>query len=645
MKKGLHFRALLWVLILLLALPIGVQAESTQPVVITALQTVGFSVDFSSDTDYYLAFPESFSGLKIKKVTTNIPADVEITVEPYLGTNYTVAQGDDLALTFGRTKVHITVTDKANEKNKKTYMLALADAAQEGYRYCFLAEKTTVYKTASTSAKVITTLNKSTATSSMPFRVRIQGKWSQILIPSSKGDALFGVEGWVETKNLVEEYPLTTMPVGYKKAITELQKKYPNWTFEYRHMNVDMDDYAKTIADIYSENKGGASAVEIKEVLQAMDPANYLNEKHIFMFLDVNSYESADYTAKGIKALWNEYAGAVITEAQAVDHFLNAGNSLKINSYFLTARAALESGHGTSKLSKGIAGTDGRLYYNFYGIKAYDRDPILGAYYAEQRGWDTPLRSIVEGANWIADQYIQRGQNTPYFFRYYPYRKHLYMSDLYAPRKDAENLYKCYSGAGKMNSNLHFIIPVFEFRYTDVKAKDWFYEDVYRALQYKLMDGVGDGAFAPNDTMTRAQFVTVLGRMSGIDDKKYSTDQFTDVPKKKWYTGFVAWGYESGIVNGMSKTLFEPDRPISRQDLCTMLSRYAKKQGIALTTAPLTFSDKADIGKWAKTAVAECVGAGLVGGMGDGTFLPKANATRAQGAKILSLFYEKFILK
>ena len=152
------------------------------------------------------------------------------------------------------------------------------------------------------------------------------------------------------------------------------------------------------------------------------------------------------------------------------------------------------------------------------------------------------------------------------------------------------------------------------------------------------------GGFEPEGTLTRAQFVTVISRVAGAGVKGMSVDHFTDVPKKAWYMPYVAWGYDSGITKGMSETTFEPERAISRQELCTMLVRYAFSQEIELTEGKLTFTDSKTIAKWAKEGVTYCVGEGLVNGMPDGTFAPTESATRAQGAKILSLFYEKRVL-
>lgn len=641
MKSKTRVIALLICIMTLLSL-CPVVSGATAEVKLTAISFRGVEIDnFNSDTTYYLCHPSSFNNIAVTNLRADNAKNYTISVERYCDYDYPVTYKLNQTMTLGYGRARITVTLTAADGSSKSYLFALTDPRQANYRYRYFAGATPVYKTASEKGEMIDTLQKGTTFSSMPLCIQTKGGWTQIVIPTSSSKH-HGKIGWVKNEMLVEEYESAKQPEEYQSAIAALKKAHPNWTFEYRYMGLDMDDYADTISKIYTQNSG--KTVSKSTVLTAMDPVNFLDEKNVFMFLDVNRYNPKDFTAAGIGALWVQKQNAVCTKKQATEYFLAAGTSLQTNTYYLTARAALESGHGTSTLSKGVKGTDGRLYYNFYGIKAYDKNPINGAYYAEQRGWDTPLRSIIEGGNWINDQYLQRGQNTPYFLRFFPYKNHLYMSDLQAPQKDAANLYKCYQGAAKMDSALHFIIPIYEIRYNDVPAKAWYYNDVYRATEYGLFEGMGQGRFEPEATLTRAQFVTVLSRMAGVNVSKYSTTQFVDVPAKAWHAKYVAWGYQNGITKGISQTTFEPDRPISRQELCTMLVRFADMQKLKMKDGALTFSDNTAIAKWAKDAVKKCVGEGLVNGMPSGQFAPNESATRAQGAKILSLFYQKHML-
>ncbi len=648
MKHFYKIISLLLCAVLLMGLVPAASAATQAAVQITGIKTAGFTVEnFSGNTKYYLCYPKSFSGIKFTEIKTNISANVNIKVERYCDCDYQLSykENQELYLGYGRARVTVTVTSKTDANNKASYLFAFTDPNQDNYRYRYFKTNTSVYTTTTaSSSNLIATIKKGTTSSSMPLCIAVSGSWTQIVIPSSSTNH-HGKIGWVKTENLVDEYTTTALPYSYKAQIDALKKAHPNWTFEYRHLGVDIHTYAERIATLYKSSTG--KSISVSTVLENMNPKNFLDDKNVFMFLDMLRFDEQSYTEKGIRALWSEKSGAVCTENEAVKYFTQAGKSLRVNSYYLLARAVLESGHGTSSLSKGKVGTDGKLYYNFYGIKAYDKNPSTGAVYAEQRGWDTPFRSIVEGANWITDQYLQRGQNTPYFFRYYPYKDHLYMSDLEAPKKDAQNVYQCYSGAGKLNSALHFIIPVFDgVGYSDVSDESWYYDDVYRATEYGLFSGMGGGKFQPEGNLTRAQFVTVLAQMSGADVSAYKgSTKFKDVVSGAWYAKYVEWGYKTGVAHGISETEFAPNQSISRQELCTMLARFATAKGHKMKTAALTFTDKAEIADWALDGVQKCVGSKLVSGITTNTFAPHNNATRAQGARILSLYYEAYMLK
>lgn len=641
MKKYIKILSLvLCCLIFCAMLPANAEAA----IKIISISTSGFTVaDFDGDTTYYLCYPSDFSGIKITSIQTNIPSDYTISVERYCDCDYPVSytKNQTLNLGYGRARITVTVTSNANAANTKSYMFVLTDPHQESYRYRFLAGTTKVYSTTSTSSTLVATLQKGTTASTMPLCVATSGSWTKIVIPSGYSK-YHGKIGWVKTADLVEEYPVTNVPYDYKVLIDTLKKSHPNWTFEYRYMGTSLPDYVNVVSSQTISNTAGGGTGK-SQITYYMDPINFLNEQNIFMFLDLTKYNASAFTSSGVGGVWTSKSGAVCTKAEATQYILNAGQSLRMNTYFITSRAAIESGYGTSNLAKGKAGSDGKLYYNFYGIGAYDNDPANGGTYAQKRGWDTPYRSIVEGANWINDQYVQRGQNTAYFFRFYPYRKtHIYMSDLSAPKTESGLLYKAYKAAGKLSSSLHFVIPVYDMPYPDVSESAWYYEDVYRATDYQLFEGMADGSFKPENNLTRAELVTVLARISGADISKSAVSNFKDVRTKDWFYRAVSWAYVNGVVKGISNTSFAPNKAISRQELCTMLVRFAENYKIQMKSAKLTFKDTNQIAAWAKNGVAKCVGETFVNGMPGNVFCPKDSATRAQASKILSLFYEQY---
>ncbi len=171
--------------------------------------------------------------------------------------------------------------------------------------------------------------------------------------------------------------------------------------------------------------------------------------------------------------------------------------------------------------------------------------------------------------------------------------------------------------------------------FTDVKAGSWYEEAVNYVTEKGFMNGVGDGKFAPNESVTRAMFVTVLYRMEG-EPAVTGTNAFADVPDGRWFTNAVVWAADLGITKGTSATTFAPNAKITRQDMCTMLARYLNAKQIDLPKGEeKTFIDADKISGYAKEAVALCSSLGLIAGYEDGSFKPAATATRAQLAIIL----------
>ena len=174
------------------------------------------------------------------------------------------------------------------------------------------------------------------------------------------------------------------------------------------------------------------------------------------------------------------------------------------------------------------------------------------------------------------------------------------------------------------------------FPFRDVTPSRWYYDDVYYCWQAGLMNGVSDHIFDPNGTTTRAQLITVLYRMANEPDVTGLTCPFTDVNPDSWYGKAVIWGYNAGVINGTSPTTFSPNASITREQLVTMIYRYS---GDPEPTGTLNmFSDASRVSAYAVPAVLWGVQNGIIGGMGDGTFNPKGDATRAQLARILHMY-------
>ncbi len=177
--------------------------------------------------------------------------------------------------------------------------------------------------------------------------------------------------------------------------------------------------------------------------------------------------------------------------------------------------------------------------------------------------------------------------------------------------------------------------------FSDVRQADWYYNAVNYAVARGLMNGVGNGRFAPNDPMTRAMLVTVLWRYEGSPQE--GKNGFSDVPGGQWYTQAVAWAAEKGIVGGVGNGKFAPNGNITREQMAAILFRYAKWKGFDTSRhgSLSGFSDAGKVSGYAKEPLEWAVAEGIIGGS-DGRLDPGGNATRAQVSTILMRFIEKF---
>ncbi|WP_302496390.1 S-layer homology domain-containing protein [uncultured Flavonifractor sp.] len=177
--------------------------------------------------------------------------------------------------------------------------------------------------------------------------------------------------------------------------------------------------------------------------------------------------------------------------------------------------------------------------------------------------------------------------------------------------------------------------------FTDVKAGDWFYEAVKYVYDNKLMDGTSSTTFAPFMTTNRAMVVTILWRLEGQPETDASLS-FTDVESGVWYTDAVNWAASKGIVKGYSDTVFAPNDTVTREQLATILYRYAeyKEYDVSDKGDLTTFADGANTSSWAAEAMEWAIGSGLLTGKDSGKLDPAGTATRAEIATILMRFAE-----
>lgn len=172
--------------------------------------------------------------------------------------------------------------------------------------------------------------------------------------------------------------------------------------------------------------------------------------------------------------------------------------------------------------------------------------------------------------------------------------------------------------------------------FTDISGH-WGEEEILKAYHAGLFVGVTKTEFAPDAQMTRAMLVVVLHRIAGEPAPKNVKTAFTDVAQSSYYAKAVAWAAEAGVVNGISATEFAPERNISRQELVTMLYRYAKYEGrdVSARADISKFNDVRGVQSYALEAVQWAVAEGILKGMPNNLLMPNGLATRAEAAALM----------
>ncbi|MDF9406772.1 S-layer homology domain-containing protein [Pelotomaculum isophthalicicum JI] len=182
--------------------------------------------------------------------------------------------------------------------------------------------------------------------------------------------------------------------------------------------------------------------------------------------------------------------------------------------------------------------------------------------------------------------------------------------------------------------------------YTDVQSTHWAYRDILIMGAKHVMEGTSLNSFAPEDSVTRAQFAAMIVRSMGLKTSGPEPG-FGDVTPDKWYYKEVTAAYQNGLVGGYDAATFGPDDPVTREQIAAMLIRALNKLGKAPVlgqdeagTILNNYNDKESISGWAKESTAAAVKIGLVKGRGADNIAPKATATRAEGAALLKRFMQ-----
>ena len=299
------------------------------------------------------------------------------------------------------------------------------------------------------------------------------------------------------------EAQISAFPESYKGYLRELHAVYPNWKFYADNINMTLDEavsleLVKKVTDYKSlswrsmdlgsydwgtgkwvSTENGRWHYVSREVIKYyMDPRNFLNANYIYTFLQ-QSYDPVHQTEAGLRKvisgtfLEKGYGGD--TDAYVKD-IINAANESKVNPYILAGTIIQEQDDGSSNLISGTCSDyngEYKGYYNFFNISANGEDPTLnGLKYAKSKGWNTPSKAIIEGAEFCGNSYVSAGQNT-YFYMNYNIKEpdriwHQYATAVHNAADSGKKLASTY--AELKDAELDFLIPVYKNMASSVSA-------------------------------------------------------------------------------------------------------------------------------------------------------------------------------
>ncbi len=186
-------------------------------------------------------------------------------------------------------------------------------------------------------------------------------------------------------------------------------------------------------------------------------------------------------------------------------------------------------------------------------------------------------------------------------------------------------------------------MPALANTFNDIDPEDWYYQAVIDAYDQGIMLGISEQEFGPEQSMTRAMLVTVLHRLEGEPEPIDNPEQFTDINQDSWYMPAVSWASGHNIVDGVGDGLFAPHNPLSREQLAIILLRYAAYRGdeISYDLADLyQFKDADKVADWSQNALAWAANNQILLADQHNRLNPKNIATRAEIAMGLSNFLD-----
>ncbi|CAK4863349.1 unnamed protein product [Aphanomyces euteiches] len=181
-----------------------------------------------------------------------------------------------------------------------------------------------------------------------------------------------------------------------------------------------------------------------------------------------------------------------------------------------------------------------------------------------------------------------------------------------------------------------YAVLSFDKSFADVSDSFWAAQVIKQMAAKHILQGINETEFAPNKNVTRAEFTALIVRALNIKVK--GAAKFSDVQTSDWFASDVAAANEAGIVSGRNDSKFDPNAPITREEMTVMLVRayeYGKGEKAIASNANI-FADQAHISSWALTAVTAAQSLGLIKGRGNNQFIPQGLTTRAESAQVIA---------
>ena len=180
--------------------------------------------------------------------------------------------------------------------------------------------------------------------------------------------------------------------------------------------------------------------------------------------------------------------------------------------------------------------------------------------------------------------------------------------------------------------------------YNDLDKTKWYADGIHYVLESGIMNGVGNGKFGPGNATSRAMIAQILWNMEGKPIVNYAM-RYTDVDADAWYAEAVRWATAQGIMSGYGYNKFGPNDDMTREQLVTIMYRYAQYKGVDVSvgedTNILSYDDALTVSEFAIPAMQWAVGSGAVSGRTNTTLNPKDTATRAEIATIIMRYCEE----